>query len=301
MNERQKRIISQFKDLQDRICGKLEELDGDSSFVEDLWVRKEGGGGRSRVLNDGAIIDKGGVNFSAVHGPVSEVMNKQLGLNGDEFLATGVSIVIHPKNPFHPIMHMNVRYFEMNTGEYWFGGGIDMTPHYVDTKLAGDFHRSLQSICNTYNSEFYKRFKSWADDYFYIPHREETRGVGGIFYDHLTEKDGLSKEELVNFAIDLGDAFPELYAHQVNSERGKEYSAQNIEWRNLRRGRYVEFNLVYDRGTKFGLKTGGRIESILMSLPKDASWFYNFEPKEDSSEHQTLSLLKKNVDWVTFE
>jgi coproporphyrinogen III oxidase len=300
LKEHQQRIIDRFKNLQDYICKELEKVDGKSFFVQDEWDRREGGGGRSRVLSDGGVIDKGGVNFSAVHGPVSELMNKQLGLNGKSFLATGVSIVIHPKNPFHPIMHMNVRYFEMNTGEYWFGGGIDMTPHYVEPKLAGEFHRSLQKTCNDYHPDFYNRFKQWADDYFFIPHREETRGVGGVFYDHITEKDGLSKEELLDFAIDLGELFPELYAHQVHANKERRFTEQNVEWRNLRRGRYVEFNLVYDRGTKFGLKTGGRIESILMSLPRDASWFYNFQPEIESQEESTVSFLKKNIDWLSY-
>lgn len=300
LKKHQREIIDRFKDLQDHICSELEVLDGQSKFEEDLWERSEGGGGRSRVLDDGAIIDKGGVNFSAVHGPVSEIMNKQLGLNGDHFLATGVSIVIHPKNPFHPIMHMNVRYFEMNTGEYWFGGGIDMTPHYVDKKMAGEFHRSLKDVCDKYHSDFYERFKKWADDYFYIPHRNETRGVGGIFYDHMTEEDGLSKNQFMNYAIELGELFPKAYANQVNANRNAEYTEENIAWRNLRRGRYVEFNLVYDRGTKFGLKTGGRIESILMSLPKSASWLYDFKPNQNSSEQQTLELLNQNIDWIKF-
>ena len=298
LKKHQQEIINKLKTLQDHICKELELLDGSSHFIEDNWEREEGGGGRSRVLSDGEIIDKGGVNFSAVHGPVSEMMNKQLGLNGDFFLATGVSIVIHPKNPFHPIMHMNVRYFEMDNGEYWFGGGIDMTPHYIDKKLAGDFHRSLKEVCDKYNAEFYPRFKKWADDYFYIPHRQETRGVGGIFYDHLTEEVGVSKTDLLNYAIDLGELFPKVYAHQINSDRSPKYEEEHLTWRNLRRGRYVEFNLVNDRGTKFGLKTGGRIESILMSLPKNASWFYNFQPEKNSKEQETLELLIKGVDWL---
>ena len=291
-------IINRLKTLQDEICKQLEELDGKSTFHEDEWKREEGGGGRTRILSDGNIIDKGGVNFSAVHGPVSEAMRKQLGLDGNEFLATGVSIVIHPKNPFHPIMHMNVRYFEMDTGAYWFGGGIDMTPHYIDKELAKDFHLGLKKVCGDYHPEFYQRFKNWADDYFYIPHRNETRGVGGIFYDHITEKEGISKEALLDYSIDLGMLFPQLYAHQINHERNPQFDTKNIEWRNLRRGRYVEFNLVYDRGTQFGLKTGGRIESILMSLPQNASWYYDFQPEIDSEENKTLALLKKDVDWL---
>lgn len=300
MKQHQQQIIDRFKKLQDYICKELEGLDGKEVFKQDLWEREEGGGGRTRILSGGAIIDKGGVNFSAVHGPVSEQMKTQLGLDGESFLATGVSIVIHPKNPFHPIMHMNVRYFEMNTGEYWFGGGIDMTPHYIEKKLAGDFHRSLKEVCDNYHSDFYNRFKVWADDYFYIPHRDETRGVGGIFYDHITEKEGVSKDDLLNFAVDLGELFPVLYKHQVDANSGKEFNDQHIEWRNLRRGRYVEFNLVYDRGTKFGLKTGGRIESILMSLPKNASWYYDFQPQVNSPESNTLSLLKKGVQWIDY-
>ena len=290
-------VINRLKLVQDYICTKLEALDGVAKFREDNWVREEGGGGRTRILSDGTIIEKGGVNFSAVHGPVSDIMKKQLGLEGNEFLATGVSIVIHPKNPFHPIMHMNVRYFEMDTGAYWFGGGIDMTPHYIDFNKAQIFHKDLKAVCDQYHSNFYSRFKTWADDYFYIPHRNETRGVGGIFYDHLTEKDGVSKEELLNFAIDLGELFPKVYADQIEFDRFPAFTESNEEWRNLRRGRYVEFNLVHDRGPKFGLKTGGRVESILMSLPKNASWFYDFQPDKGSKEELTLKWLKKDVDW----
>jgi len=291
-------IIDRFKEVQDFICKELEHLDGAAKFHEDKWTRKEGGGGRTRIISNGTIFEKGGVNFSAVHGPVSELMRQQLGLKGQDFLATGVSIVLHPKNPYHPIMHMNVRYFQLNTGEYWFGGGIDMTPHYVNKSLASDFHHELKKVCDRYHPTFYDRFKEWADDYFYIPHREETRGVGGIFYDHIKAKDGVSKADLEDFAIDLGELFPQLYSHQVKQCENKDFSDREIEWRNLRRGRYVEFNLVYDRGTKFGLKTGGRIESILMSLPENASWFYDFSPEKDSPEEKTLNQLKKDIDWL---
>ncbi|WP_233244171.1 oxygen-dependent coproporphyrinogen oxidase [Brumimicrobium oceani] len=291
-------VINRLKSVQDYICNQLETLDGKAKFHEDNWVREEGGGGRTRILSEGEIIEKGGVNFSAVHGPVSEVMKKQLGLDGNSFLATGVSIVIHPRNPFHPIMHMNVRYFEMDTGVYWFGGGIDMTPHYIDFEKAQNFHKDLKKTCDRYHVDFYPKFKTWADEYFYIPHREETRGVGGIFYDKLTEKEGVSKEQLLDFAIDLGELFPKVYADQINADRNPRFTEVNEDWRNLRRGRYVEFNLVHDRGTKFGLKTGGRIESILMSLPKNASWFYDFKAESGSKEEETLNWLKKDVDWL---
>lgn len=293
------KIINAFKETQDYICDSLEQLDGKSKFKEDLWDRSEGGGGRTRVMSDGSLIEKGGVNFSAVHGPVSDLMKKQLKLEGDEFLATGVSIVLHPYNPFVPIMHMNIRYFEMDNGVYWFGGGIDMTPHYVDEDLASTFHTELKKVCDKYNKDFYSKFKKWADDYFFIPHRNETRGVGGIFYDRLTaENTGLSKSELFQFALDLGQLFPKLYSFQAEKNRSLQFDDNHIKWRNIRRGRYVEFNLVYDRGTQFGLKTGGRIESILMSLPENASWYYDFQPNKNSKEEETISFLIKNKIWV---
>ena len=291
-------IKEQFKLLQDRICSRLEELDGKSKFHQDLWERAEGGGGRTRIIQDGNVLEKGGVNFSAVHGPVSEMMKKQLKLDGKEFFATGVSIVLHPHNPHVPIMHMNVRYFEMDNGVHWFGGGIDMTPHYVIPEQAAMFHQGLKDICDRYNPNFYPDYKKWADEYFYIPHREETRGVGGIFYDHIKTNSEEEKQSMLDFAIDLGDAFAALYKEQNDLGKDKEVLPEHEQWRNIRRGRYVEFNLVHDRGTAFGLKTGGRIESILMSLPKIAGWEYDFKVEENSREAKTLSLLKKDLDWI---
>ena len=292
-------IAEQFKVLQDHICKRLEEVDGKSIFIEDLWKRDEGGGGRTRIIKDGTILEKGGVAFSEVHGPVSEIMRKQLGLDGESFFATGVSIVLHPNSPFVPIIHMNVRYFEMNTGVCWFGGGIDLTPHYIKPNQAAWFHTDLKNVCDSYNSTFYERFKSWADDYFYLPHRDETRGVGGIFFDHLIAEDsGLTKEQLLQFCLDLGKLFPETYEKQVLAGKDLDVKPEHLNWRNLRRGRYVEFNLVHDRGTKFGLLSGGRTESILMSLPKDASWEYGFTPEVDSPEAFTLNNLKKGIDWL---
>ena len=292
-------IANEFKELQDHICNRLEQVDGKSRFAEDLWVREEGGGGRTRIITDGVIIEKGGVAFSEVHGPVSEIMRKQLGLEGDSFFATGVSIVLHPNSPFVPIIHMNVRYFELNTGVYWFGGGIDLTPHYILPNQAAWFHGDLKEVCDRYNPTFYERFKVWADNYFYLPHRNETRGVGGIFFDHLTaEENNLEKEQLLNYCLDLGRLFPETYEKQVLAGKSIPVHPEHIEWRNLRRGRYVEFNLVHDRGTKFGLLSGGRTESILMSLPKDASWEYGYSPMPGSEEEFTLANLKKGIDWL---
>jgi coproporphyrinogen III oxidase len=291
-------ISEEFKKLQDRICDGLEYLDQNFRFKEDQWIREDGGGGRTRIIRNGRVIEKGGVAFSKVFGPVSDVMKKQLGLDGEEFLATGVSIVLHPRNPHVPIIHMNVRYFELNTGVYWFGGGIDLTPHYIVEDQAKEFHLGLKKICDKYDSSFYSRFKDWADDYFFIPHRNETRGIGGIFFDHINEQDGLSKERLFEFCLELGDAFVSLYNYHVELGVNKSFTENELKWRNLRRGRYVEFNLVHDRGTKFGLLTGGRTESILMSLPADASWEYNLHPSPGTTEFDTVSLLKKGLNWL---
>ena len=291
-------IADEMKALQSRICKRLEEIDGVSKFIEDDWIREEGGGGLTKIIRKGNLIEKGGVAFSAVYGPVSDVMKKQLGLEGDEFFATGVSIVLHPNNPHVPIIHMNVRYFELNDGTFWFGGGIDLTPHYIVPEQAKLFHQGLKSICDKYHPEFYNKFKNWADDYFFIPHRNETRGVGGIFYDHQTAESGISKEKLLDFALELGDNFTILYSQQAELGRNKTFSDQEIEWRNLRRGRYVEFNLVNDRGTKFGLLSGGRTESILMSLPANASWEYNLKLEDGSREKMTLDLLTKDITWL---
>jgi coproporphyrinogen III oxidase len=290
-------IAEEFAKLQGRICDRLEKVDGLALFGQDNWEREEGGGGRTRIIQNGAVIEKGGVAFSKVFGPVSEVMKKQLNLDGDDFFATGVSIVLHPKNPHVPIIHMNVRYFELNTGVFWFGGGIDLTPHYIIPEQAKEFHQGLKSICDKYNESFYPTFKEWADDYFFIPHRNETRGIGGIFFDHQDENSGLAKEQLFAFCLELGDNFAVLYENQVLQGKNLSVTDQDLKWRNIRRGRYVEFNLVNDRGTKFGLLSGGRTESILMSLPADASWEYQYEPKS-SKEQTTLSLLNKGISYI---
>lgn len=299
MELNKEQISERFRALQQFICNYLEKVDGKARFSSDVWTREAGGGGNTNTIVNGNVIEKGGVAFSAVFGPVSDQMQKTLLVDGKEFYATGVSIVIHPSSPHVPIIHMNVRYFEYDNGKkYWFGGGIDLTPHYVVPSQAGDFHRSLKSICDNYNTDFYERFKVWADDYFFQPHRDETRGIGGIFYDHLDESCGLTKNQLLDFAVDLGEAFPKLYEYQVNLGKDKEVLPEHIEWRNTRRGRYVEFNLLHDRGTKFGLNSGGRTESILMSLPKDASWEYMKVIESGSKEEETLQLLKKGINWL---
>jgi len=293
------KIAETYKTIQDEICQVLEKLDGTAKFEEEIWERDGGGGGRTRIMQHGNIIEKGGVNFSAVHGKLPEMIKKSFGVDEDEFFATGVSIVIHPNNPFVPIIHMNIRYFELNDEIRWFGGGIDLTPHYVIEEDAQFFHQQLKNVCDIHHQDFYKDFKKWADDYFYVRHREETRGIGGVFYDKLTpEKTGLSFEEIFQFSCDLGRTFAPTYTELVNKNRHKDYTEYHKNWQYLRRGRYVEFNLVWDSGTKFGLETNGRIESILMSLPPQANWAYDFQPEEGSEEAKTLSLLRKDINWI---
>lgn len=293
-------IAEAYKRIQDEITTGLESLDGLAKFEEELWERDGGGGGRTRVIQNGDVLEKGGVNFSAVHGKLPEAIKKAFGTHDEEFFATGVSIVLHPNNPHVPIIHMNIRYFELNDQVKWFGGGIDLTPHYIDKQEAKDFHQSMKNTCDAYHPDFYPHFKTWADNYFFNKHRNETRGVGGVFYDKLTpEKTGVSWEQIFNFSCDLGRAFVPTYRPIVTANRAKAFTAKQKQWQYLRRGRYVEFNLVYDSGTKFGLETNGRIESILMSLPPQANWAYDFKPEVGSAEEETLLLLKKGVDWLS--
>lgn len=298
-------IAEWLKTLQDEICSALENADGLSKFKEENWIREEGGGGRSRVIENGAVIEKGGVMFSAVHGDVPDFLktDKQHSVQSqtstkDQFFATGVSIVIHPKSPMVPIIHMNVRYFEMTNGTKWLGGGIDLTPHYVVDGDAKYFHEQLKQVCDKHHATYYPKFKTWADDYFYITHRKETRGIGGIFFDRLNTNEALNFEQNLNFWKDVGKAFAPIYCELIKRNKEKTYTEEQKQWQLLRRGRYVEFNLVYDKGTKFGLETNGRIESILMSLPANASWLYNFKTKPNSEEENTLQKLKKGINWV---
>ena len=291
-------IAAVFKNIQDHICSELERADGLGKFVEDKWQRPGGGGGRSRVIRNGHIIEKGGVNFSEVYGKTPEKILNSFGLSDGDFFATGVSIVLHPENPWVPIIHMNIRYFEMSTGTYWFGGGIDLTPHYVDTDDARYFHGKLKAVCDKHDPAYYKEFKTWADDYFFIKHRDETRGIGGIFFDHLSEEQAKSKEAIFNFVKDVGLTFAPIYTYFMGKNAIKPYGKREKDWQTNRRGRYVEFNLVLDRGTKFGLETDGRTESILMSLPPIAGWEYNYQPAANTLEAKTLGLLKKGINWL---
>jgi len=291
-------IENWFRSLQDSICSQIEMTDGGTKFKEDLWTRQDGGGGRSRVIENGNIIEKGGVMFSAVWGKTPTNILQALKLEDADFYATGVSIVMHTKNPFCPIIHMNTRYFEMSNGVKWFGGGIDLTPHYIIPEDATLFHNKLKDVCDKHNADYYPEFKKWADDYFYIKHREETRGVGGIFFDRLAETGNFSLRNRFDFVKDVGSLFAPLYSEILNKNKNTSFTDEHKKWQLLRRGRYVEFNLVYDKGTKFGLDTNGRTESILMSMPPVANWDYNVQAVVGSEEAFTLSKLKKEINWI---
>ena len=286
-----------FKSLQDNICAALEQADGKAKFEQDEWKRPGGGGGRTRIIRNGGVIEKGGVNFSAVHGETSQALQDKMGFPKAEFYATGVSIVIHPTNPHVPIIHMNVRYFELSTGIAWFGGGIDLTPIYVVPQQAQFFHQELKKVCDQHHTTYYPEFKQWADDYFYIKHRQETRGIGGIFFDRLQTTNDIALADRFAFVQSVGNAFAPIYTQLIAQNKDKAFDEHHVEWQRVRRGRYVEFNLVYDKGTKFGLDTDGRIESILMSLPAHASWMYNYQTKPGSEEEKTLKYLKKGIAW----
>lgn len=290
--------------IQDQICSAVETLDG-GTFREDIWEREGGGGGRSRVLQDGRVFEKAGVNVSVVHGTLSEEAASKMGggqkSGADlEFFATGVSVVIHPHNPHAPTAHCNYRYFERGDGEadgsWWFGGGADLTPSYLVTDDVRHFHSVHKQACDSHDTEFYPRFKAWCDDYFFIRHRGECRGVGGIFFDDLHDR---PREQLHDFAQTCGEAFVPSYIPIVERSYERPYSEAEKRWQGLRRGRYVEFNLVYDRGTTFGLKTNGRIESILMSLPLHARWEYDAGPAPGSAEEQLVAVLREPRDWLS--
>ncbi|SFH26364.1 oxygen-dependent coproporphyrinogen oxidase [Pedobacter insulae] len=293
------KVAAIYQKLQDDICNGLAQADGKARFEEELWNREGGGGGRTRVMQHGKVIEKGGVNFSAVHGKLPEAVKKAFKVASDDFFATGVSIVMHPENPFVPIIHMNVRYFEMDEQTRWFGGGIDLTPHYIIPTDARFFHHRLKQTCDEFDSSFYPKFKAIADDYFFIKHRHETRGVGGIFYDRLRpENTNLDFDRILDFSVAVGNTFLPIYTELIERNYETSFTEQQKEWQYLRRSRYAEFNLVYDAGTKFGLETNGRIESILMSLPPTAKWNYNPAIEAGSEEEKTQELLKKGIAWV---
>jgi len=292
-----------IENLQDTITAKLEEADGQAKFKEDLWDRPEGGGGRTRVIENGAVFEKGGVNISAVHGELPEVLRKQFGVETGNFFACGLSLVLHPKSPMVPTVHANWRYFEMydaagNIVTQWFGGGQDLTPYYVFDEDAVHFHSVCKKVCDAYDATFHSKFKETCDTYFWNTHREEARGLGGLFFDYLKETPTFSMQDRFDFVTAVGDSFLESYVPIVEKRKELSFTSTQKDWQEVRRGRYVEFNLVHDRGTLFGLKTNGRIESILMSLPPVVQWKYNNVPEKGTEEARLVSLLQSPKDWV---
>jgi coproporphyrinogen III oxidase len=288
------RASSYFRDLQDRITSALEQLDGRQRFREDAWQREGGGGGRTRVLADGVVFEKAGVNFSEVHGEMSEEFAKQIPGEGRDFTACGISLVLHPRSPMVPTVHANFRFLTKG-GRQWFGGGADLTPYYPDREDVVHFHKVWQRVCTRHAPLVdYAHMKKWCDDYFFLPHRGEPRGVGGIFFDYLQG----DMEALFTFVRDCGDNFLEAYLPIVRRRKDERYSEQQRGFQEFRRGRYVEFNLLYDRGTIFGLKTGGRTESILMSLPPRVRWEYDYRPEAGSREAELYDVYLKPRDWA---
>lgn len=297
------KFYSYIRHLQDTICKKLEEIDQKAKFQEDIWHRAEGGGGRTRVIENGNVFEKGGVNISKVYGELPEAMQDYFKVQDVSFFACGLSLVLHPKNPFVPTTHANWRYFEMydksgNIVKSWFGGGQDLTPYYLFEEDAVHFHKICKEACDKHNSEFYPKYKKQCDQYFWNTHRNEARGIGGLFFDYLQPDEQMSSEKWYDFVTEVGNIFLEAYVPIVEKRKDLPYTEANRTWQEIRRGRYVEFNLIHDKGTLFGLKTNGRIESILMSLPPHVQWVYNHHPESGSEEEKLLNVLKKPKEWV---
>ena len=297
------KFYAYIENLQDQITSKIEAVEGLAVFEEDIWEREEGGGGRTRVIENGDVFEKGGVNISAVHGELPEVLRNQFKVKEGNFFACGLSLVLHPTNPFVPTVHANWRYFEMydetgNIVTQWFGGGQDLTPYYLFDEDAIHFHTVCKSACDTHDLEFYPKFKKTCDEYFWNAHRNEARGIGGLFFDYQKETAAYSIEDRFNFVTEIGNSFLKSYVPIVEKRKEITFTKAHKDWQEIRRGRYVEFNLVHDRGTLFGLKTNGRIESILMSLPPIVQWKYNYQPEKDSEEERLLSILVKPKDWI---
>ncbi|HEU4388817.1 MAG TPA: oxygen-dependent coproporphyrinogen oxidase [Blastocatellia bacterium] len=297
-----------FATLQDEICAAIEQLDGDAGFHEDLWDREGGGGGRTRVMANGGVFEKAGINFSEVHGQLPEAFAARLPMGeGTDFFATGVSLVLHPQSPMVPTVHANFRFLERGSAG-WFGGGTDMTPYYPYREDVVHFHRTLKDACDRFDCSFYPRFKKWCDDYFFIKHRSEARGVGGIFFDYLTGDNAPNIDRPPHTGIEavfelvkaIGRAFAPAYLPVARRRCTEAYGERERDFQLIRRGRYVEFNLVYDRGTTFGLETRGRTESILMSLPPVVKWVYDYHPEPGSREAEAWDFFRAQ-DWLGIE
>ena len=297
------RFNSYIEKLQDKITSKLADLDGVASFMEDVWEREGGGGGRTRVIENGAVFEKAGVNISAVHGKLPENMKNFFKVKTGQFFACGLSLVIHPKNPFVPTVHGNWRYFELynSKGEIqdqWFGGGQDLTPYYLFEEDARHFHQVCKKACDLYDEDFYYQYKKKCDEYFWNTHRDEARGLGGLFFDYLRPNEKFNIQNWYDFVTEVADHFLEAYVPLVEKRKNTDFSASQKAWQEIRRGRYVEFNLIHDKGTTFGLKTNGRIESILMSLPPRVQWHYKHQTEANSPEEELITVLKNPRDWV---
>lgn len=291
-----------IQNLQNTITAALEEADGEGTFREDLWTRTGGGGGRTRVLENGRVFEKAGVNISAVHGELPEAMKKLFQVSEGNFFACGLSLVLHPENPMVPTVHANWRYFERydETGKIidsWFGGGQDLTPYYLFEEDAKHFHTICKTACDRHHPAFYPKYKKQCDDYFWNAHRNEARGIGGLFFDYLKESPEMSMQNWYDFVTEVGNSFVASYLPIVEKRKNLPYTDQQREWQEIRRGRYAEFNLVHDRGTAFGLKTNGRTESILMSLPPRVRWVYDHHPEEDSPEQKLVQILQNPICW----
>ena len=296
--------IQFIEGLQNRICIELENSDGKSKFVEDKWKRAEGGGGSTRVIENGNVFEKGGVNTSVVFGDVSDAMKTQLKIDGAKWFACGLSLVLHPLNPFVPTVHCNYRMFELydekeEVIDRWFGGGTDLTPYYLFEEDAKHFHQTYKNVCDEFDLDFYPTFKKNCDDYFVNTHRNnERRGIGGVFYDYQRPNEKQDVNFWVDFGKACGNAFIPSYLPIVEKRKNCSFTAENRYWQEIRRGRYAEFNLIHDRGTLFGLKTNGRTESILMSLPPTVRFDYNYQPVAESEEEKLLQVCLQPKEWV---
>ena len=294
MEDLKERAQSYFQRLQDQICRQLEGVDKKEHFRKDDWIHQEEGGGKTRILQHGGIFERAGVNYSSVKSTLPDSLAARMNIQPQQIFATGISLVVHPFSPMIPTVHMNLRYLELENGDAWFGGGTDLTPWYLLEEDAQHFHRTLKASCDRFDSVFYPRFKRWCDEYFSIKHRGETRGIGGIFFDY--QRGNL--EQLFAFVQDVGKTFLDAYIPIVERRKREPWGEREKSWQLVRRGRYVEFNLMYDRGTLFGLETKGRTESILMSLPPEVRWEYNHQPETGSRESALVEVLKKPKEWA---
>jgi coproporphyrinogen III oxidase len=296
-------FYSYIQQLQDQICAGLEAVDGFAKFREDLWDRPEGGGGRTRVIEGGKVFEKGGVNISAVYGKLPEAMQKMFVVGDVDFFACGLSLVIHPKSPMVPTVHANWRYFEMydnqgNIIDQWFGGGQDLTPYYLFEQDAIHFHQVCKTACDKHDPGFYPKYKKQCDEYFWNAHRHEARGIGGLFFDYCKASPERQMQDWFGFVSEVGNSFLDAYVPIVERRKELPFEPEHRTWQEIRRGRYVEFNLVHDKGTLFGLRTNGRIESILMSLPPHVQWVYDHKPAAGSPEDELVSVLRSPREWI---